>query len=106
MYPRPTDVRYLGEHRLAITFEDGVQAEMDFTPLTEGGGVFRLLRDTSRFAEVRIDPEAETLVWPDGADVCPDVLYHVATGAPLPGQPDRCVATLVRVSRPTISAGK
>jgi hypothetical protein len=104
MYPRPTEVHYLGDYRLTITFEDGVQAQLDFSPLTQGSGVFRTLQDTSRFAEVRIDAEAETLVWPGGADVCPDVLYHLATAAPLPGELERPIATLVRLTRPAVGA--
>lgn len=100
MYPRPTDVRHLGDYRLSITFEDGVQAELDFSPMVEGEGVFEGLRDSVQFAAVRVDPEAETLVWATGADVCPDVLYHLATGAALPGEPPANVATLIRLIRP------
>jgi hypothetical protein len=105
VYPRATDVRHLGEYRLAVAFEDGVQAELDFAPMVERGGVFRVLKETATFAGVRVDPEAETLVWPGGADICPDVLYHLATGAPLPGELPHRAARLVRVSRPTARAG-
>ncbi len=100
MYPRPTEVRCLGDYRLSVTFEDGVQAELDFSPMVEGGGVFEGLKDQQQFAAVHVDPEAETLVWPTGADICPDVLYHLATGATLPGEPPSNVATLIRLTRP------
>lgn len=33
------------------------------------------LRDLSYFAQVRVDPEAGTIVWPNGADLDPLVLY-------------------------------
>jgi hypothetical protein len=33
---------------------------------------------------VKVDPEAGTIVWPNGVDLCPDVLYSEATGTPLP----------------------
>jgi len=42
------------------------------------------LRDRSLFMAVRVDPECGTIVWPNGADMDPDVLYdlvHTAEGA-------------------------
>ncbi len=105
MYPRAIEVRYLGQYRLAVTFEDGIQADLDFSPMVERGGVFQTLKETATFAAVRIDSEGETLVWPGGADICPDVLYHLATGAPLPGELPHRAARLVRVTRSTAKAG-
>jgi hypothetical protein len=99
MYPRPTQVRPLGDNRLEITFEDGVRAELDFSPLIERGGLFAELRNAAIFAQVCVDSEAETLVWPNGADICPDVLYHIATGSPLPGEPAWTAAECIHVER-------
>lgn len=48
------------------------------------GGVFRPLQDVESFKQVRVDSEARTLVWPNGVDFCPDVLYSLATGKPIP----------------------
>ena len=99
MYPRPKNLRYLGQHRLLLTFQDGVRAELDFTRLVQRGGFFEPLKDPSFFGQVTIDPEAESLVWPNGADICPDVLYHLATYAPLPGSLSFAPATLIRAER-------
>jgi hypothetical protein len=99
MHPRPIDVRHTGQYRLAVTFEDGIQAELDFAPAIEQGGFFGDLKDPALFGQARIDPEAETLVWPNGADICPDVLYNLATGAPLPGDLPWRAATLVQLRR-------
>jgi hypothetical protein len=38
------------------------------------------LQDVDYFSRVAVDPEAGTLVWPNGVDFCPDVLYAEATG--------------------------
>src|SRR5215212_4392801 len=100
MYPRPVQVHYLDGYRLEVTFEDGVRAELDFTVMLRGGGIFEPLKDETKFAQVRINSEAETLAWPGDVDVCPDVLYHIATGATLPGDLPNPPARLVRVVRP------
>jgi len=46
-------------------------------------GVFAALMDDSFFRQVRVDHELGTIVWPNGADVCPDVLYSFASGRPI-----------------------
>ena len=85
MFPRIVAVKYLHDYELAITFADGRQATMDFTDKILGrGGVFTPLEDVNFFAQVRVDPEAGTLVWPNNVDLDPDVLYSEATGTPLP----------------------
>jgi hypothetical protein len=103
MYPRPVEANYRGDFRIEVLFEDGVRAELDFSPAVQRGGLFSPLRDFDEFRKARIDPEAQTIVWPNGADVCPDVLYHLATGAALPGDVPDKPALLVRVQRPTTS---
>jgi Protein of unknown function (DUF2442) len=45
-------------------------------------GVFEPLRDATCFAQVRVDPQLGTMVWPNGADLDPDVLYGRLTGTP------------------------
>jgi hypothetical protein len=42
--------------------------------------VFGPLHDSEFFKQVRVDPEAGTLVWPNGVDFRPDVLYSLASG--------------------------
>lgn len=84
MFPRITHVTYIKNYVLAITFGDGRSVEMDFAHKIIGrGGVFKPLEDLAFFARVQVDPEAGTLVWPNGVDLDPDVLYSEATGIPL-----------------------
>jgi hypothetical protein len=85
MYPRPIAASYSPEYCVDIEFEDGVRAVLDFSPMIEEGGIFLTLADKAEFARVTIDPIARTLSWPTGVDLCPDVLYSIATGRPLPG---------------------
>lgn len=77
------EVRPLGAHRLYVRFEDGVAGELDFATRLRFAGVFAPLRDPRVFAEVRVHDELGTLVWPNGADLDPDVLYAELSGTPV-----------------------
>jgi Protein of unknown function (DUF2442) len=77
------EVRPLGGHRLYVRYEDGVEGELDFARRVRFDGVFAPLRDPNVFAQVRVHPELGTLVWPNGADVDPDVLYAELAGTDL-----------------------
>lgn len=84
MLPRVTQVRHLHDYCLEIHFSDGTVAEVDFHARVTGrGGVFKALEDATFFRQVAVDREAGTLVWPNGVDFCPDVLYAEATGKSL-----------------------
>jgi hypothetical protein len=64
--------------RVRLGFTDGSVGEVDLAPYLEGE-VFRpLVEDPVLFAGVRVDPECQTIVWPNGADMDPDVLYELA----------------------------
>lgn len=81
MLPRVKDVHYLGDYRLKLFFTDGTHGELDFRARIVGrGGVFKPLQEVEFFRQVSVDPEAGTLVWPNGVDFCPDVLYSEVTG--------------------------
>jgi len=80
------EVRYVEGYRMFLRFGDGRSGELDLAPLLHFNGVFAPLRDQTYFARVRVDPDSGTIVWPNGADLCPDVLRHHLTGEPLPGQ--------------------
>jgi hypothetical protein len=84
MFPRVKLVRHVRAYRLELTFTDGTTRAVDFRQRIVGrGGVFRELEDVGFFERVQVDPEAGTIVWPNGVDFCPDVLYSLATGKPI-----------------------
>jgi hypothetical protein len=76
-------VEALEPYRLRLVFEDGVAGEVDVARLVPFEGVFAPLRDPAGFRAVRVEPEAGTVVWPNGADLDPDVLYAEVTGVPV-----------------------
>ena len=71
-------VKALPGHRLYLRFEDGVEGEVAFPAPFDG--VFAALRNPDVFAAVRLNRELGTVVWPNGADLDPDVLYALVTG--------------------------
>ncbi|HEX8067771.1 MAG TPA: DUF2442 domain-containing protein [Thermoleophilaceae bacterium] len=58
-----------------VRFEDGTAADVDLAYLLDYGGVFERLRDPAFFRQLRADPEAGTVVWPNEADIAPETLY-------------------------------
>ncbi len=71
---RVTSVGVTGTYRVRIGFDDGTFREIDFEPILEGE-LYGPLRDPELFAEVQIDAEVHTLVWPNGADFDPAILH-------------------------------
>ncbi len=74
------EVRPLDDYRVFLRFEDGVDGEVDIAEQVSFDGIFAPLRDRQMFEQVSVNPEVGTIVWPNGADLDPDVLYaHVAS---------------------------
>jgi hypothetical protein len=71
-----TDVEVLHDHVVRLRFADGTEKTVDLDPYLHGP-VFAEIRDDSvEFASVKVDVDAGTIVWPNGADLAPDVLYE------------------------------
>ena len=77
------EVRPLGGYRVHLRFEDGVEGDLDLGKVLDFKGIFAPLRDEKEFAKVRLHAELGTIVWPNGADLDPDVLYAAVAGAPI-----------------------
>lgn len=79
------EVRPLDRYRVFLRFDDGRAGEVDLAPLLAPfDGVFAALRDKTYFDQVCVRSDIGTIVWPNGTDLCPDVLRHKLTGEPLP----------------------
>jgi hypothetical protein len=74
-------VRVLRPYVVEVTFDDGVQRQVDLEPLL-AGEVFRPLRDPEFFAQVAVDHDGGTIAWPNGADLAPEYLYYGEAGPP------------------------
>ncbi len=66
---------------LRLTFADGLVGDVDVLARMTGL-VFAWATSHEGFAQVHVDAESGTVVWPGGADLAPDTLYErVRTGA-------------------------
>jgi Protein of unknown function (DUF2442) len=69
---RICEVKALEGCKLKLTLTDGSIIERDVSRLLAGPIFEAIRKDSTVFAKVRA--EGETVVWPNGADLCPDVL--------------------------------
>jgi len=72
---RVTDARHVRDFVVWIQFNDGTNGEVDLSDELYGP-VFKPLQDLEYFADFKVDAEAHTLTWPNGADFAPEFLYH------------------------------
>jgi hypothetical protein len=70
------EVEVVRDFTLRVEFNDGKVKTVDLRPLLTGP-VFEPVKDPSFFALVTIDPLAQTVVWPNGADLAPEALYEL-----------------------------
>ncbi len=79
-----TDVRVLDGYCVELTFSDGVRGVVDLANRIVGrGGMFKPLEVLEYFRQVAVDSELGSIVWPNGTDICPDLLHDWATGNPV-----------------------
>jgi hypothetical protein len=71
------DVTYVSDYKLLVTFEDGVIRLADLEPYLEGE-MFEPLKDIDYFKTVRVNPDIDTIVWDNDADMSPDFLYEIS----------------------------
>ena len=70
-----TSVRVLARYVIELTFGDGDVRVIDLEPLLWGPMFEPLVADYGAFRQVSVDPDARTIVWPNGADISPRTLY-------------------------------
>ena len=71
---RVKSFEHVAPFTLHVRFTDGMERTINFLPML-AGELFGPLRNPAVFSQVRLDPEAHTLVWPSGADFDPATLH-------------------------------
>jgi hypothetical protein len=72
---RVTSFKLVGDYTAWVKFDDDTEQVIDFEPILSGP-VFGPLRDLALFSQAALDKDFGTLVWPNGADIDPMVLYN------------------------------
>ncbi len=67
----------LDPYVVRVVFRDGEVRDVDIEPMLDGP-VFGPLREQGMFERVEVDELGDTITWPTGADLDPDMIYGTA----------------------------
>jgi Protein of unknown function (DUF2442) len=73
---RIQSVKPLRDFVVLVQFTDETSREIDLEPYLRGTVFENIRKNHSAFREMKIDKRMGTIVWENGADIDPDVLYH------------------------------
>jgi len=68
------EARYERDYVIHLKFNDGAESFVDLADQLQGE-MFAPLKDIEKFRSFRVDPELDTIVWNNGADLAPEFLY-------------------------------
>lgn len=71
-----THAKYLKGFQVELSFNDGRQGTADLIGSLDGP-VFERLKNLNYFAQLRLDPELDTISWPSSAYLAPEYLYFL-----------------------------
>jgi hypothetical protein len=69
-------VQVLEGFKVRLEFTDGTRKEVDLEPYLRGPIFEPIRNDPLMFRSVKVDKRMGTIVWDNGADIDPDVLYY------------------------------
>lgn len=73
--PRVVGVAVIRPFVMRLLFDDGIVRDLEYVPSGDQGSLVAPLNDPEFFAQVTVDSEARTVVWPNGLDLAPEVLH-------------------------------
>jgi len=68
------DITYISGYTYHVTFDDGLNGDVDFSEYPQKGPVFAPFKDPGFFRCAFV--EGGTIAWPNGADIAPESLYE------------------------------
>ena len=75
MFLHVREAKYIRDYVIWLRFNDGAEGEIDLKDEL-WGEVFEPLKDLGVFRSFKVDPDLETIVWENGADLAPEFLYE------------------------------
>lgn len=78
--PEIVEAKWIKGYVIQVTFSDLKRATLDLKKYL-GRGIFKELASIEKFKRFKVDAELGTIVWPNGADIAPEVLYREAFAA-------------------------
>lgn len=73
---RIKSVEALKDFLVRLEFTDGTRREINLEPYLHGPIFEPIRNDPLMFRSLKVDKRMGTIVWDNGADIDPDVLYH------------------------------
>ncbi|GMU20942.1 MAG: hypothetical protein AMXMBFR13_10380 [Phycisphaerae bacterium] len=68
------EAKYDRDYIIYVKFNDGAEGHVDLSDELHGE-MFAPLQDIEKFKSFTVDPELETIVWDNGADLAPEFLH-------------------------------
>jgi len=76
------EAEYIQDYKVRVRLNDGSEGVANLESAL-WGPVFEPLRDKALFARLRVDPELNTIVWPNGADLAPEFVESCMEVVPM-----------------------
>lgn len=96
MAPPIKGVTALDGYVIRVLFADGQVRDVDMEPVL-GGPIFQPLKDRGIFTAVVVSEFGDTVVWPSGADLDPEVMYGLERPSSEPAP---------RITTPPLTSGR
>ncbi|OQW97185.1 MAG: hypothetical protein BWK74_06785 [Desulfobacteraceae bacterium A6] len=71
-----TEATYVNEYKIKVRFENNEVRLVDLGTHLDGP-IFEPLKEPSYFKTFKVNPDIDTVTWPNDADFSPDFLYEI-----------------------------
>ena len=68
------------DRKIEIEFDNGIKGQFSFDHYFKCKNEMADLADNKALEQMFISEDTDSLTWPNGFDICPDVLYSIVSG--------------------------
>jgi hypothetical protein len=69
------EATYVSDYKIRVRFENNEMNLVDLEPHLDGP-IFEPLKDIAYFSSFTVNPDIDTITWPNNADFSPEFLYE------------------------------